>query len=99
MGRHRDAMEQAMVVRGFSAVTRETYAYWMRRLVNTARRTADKIDLRDVLTFQQALARSAARPATINQFVAAVRLFYRVVLRPRWSVRDVPYFKRTQSLP
>ena len=51
MGKHSDAMREAMALRGFAARTQKAYLGWMRRLVKESRRTADELREPDIRAF------------------------------------------------
>lgn len=99
MGHFRDQMEQAMLVRGFSPVTRYTYSYWMRRFVAFFKRSPLELGLAEISTFQHALAADDVSFSAFNQCVAAIRFFYGKVLRLSWDIRQIPYQKRIQRVP
>ena len=99
MGQFHDRMDQAMAIRGFSPVTRYTYAYWMRRFVAFFKRAPDQLGLAEITQFQHALAEGDVSFSGFNQFVAAVRFFYREVLRSDWDIRRIPYQKRIRRVP
>ena len=99
MGHFRDQMEQAMLVRGFSPVTRYTYAYWMRRFVAFFRRPPTDLGLDDINAFQHALAKDDVSFSAFNQCVAALRFFYGTVLKQSWDILKIPYQKRIRRVP
>lgn len=99
MGQFHDQMEQAMVVRGFSPVTRYTYAYWMRRFVAFFKRPPIDLGLDEINTFQHALAAADVSSSAFNQCVAALRFFYGTVLKLPWDIRQIPYQKRVRRIP
>ena len=99
MGYHRDQMEHVMKIRGFSDVTRATYVYWMRRLVNHVRRTADRIELQDIRLLQRHLVETGLSASSINQCVASMRLFYGRVLPGQLDFRAIEYYKRPKTVP
>lgn len=99
MGHFRDQMEQAMVVRGFSPVTRYTYAYWMRRFVAFFKRPPIDLGLDEITTFQYALAKENVSFSAFNQCVAALRFFYGKVLKLSWDIHQITYQKRIRRVP
>lgn len=64
-----------MLVRGFSPVTRYTYAYWMQRFVKFFRRAPIDLGLEEISAFQHALAKAGVSFSAFNQCVAALRFF------------------------
>ena len=88
-----------MVVRGFSPVTRYTYAYWMRRFVAFFRRPPTDLGPDEINAFQHALAKDEVSSSAFNQCVAALRFFYGTVLKLSWDIRQIPYQKRIRRIP
>lgn len=88
-----------MVVRGFSPVTRYTYAYWMRRFVAFFRRPPTDLGPEEITAFQHALAKNDVSSSAFNQCVAALRFFYGTVLKLSWDIRQIPYQKRIRRMP
>lgn len=88
-----------MVVRGFSPVTRYTYAYWMRRFVKFFRRPPIDLGLEEINAFQHALAKDDVSFSAFNQCVAALRFFYGTVLKVSFDIHQIPYQKRIRRVP
>lgn len=99
MGAFRDRMAFAMVLRGFSAVTRYTYDYWVRRFVAHFHRAPDQLGADDVTAFLHTLAAADVSASAFNQCVAALRFFYRKVLQVPWDVMRIAYQKRFRRVP
>ena len=98
MGRHSDAMEEAMALRGFAPKTQRVYLSWMRRLVKQCGKTADALDESDVRAFLVALTERKRSISTFNQAVSAFAFFYREVVPREWPL--VPRYQRPpQRLP
>ena len=51
MGKHSDAMEEAMALRGFAPKSQRVYLSWMRRLVKQCGKTADVLSESDIRAF------------------------------------------------
>jgi hypothetical protein len=51
MGVFRDAMDEAMVLRGLAPRTRKTYLHWVGRLVRFCRVTPDRLTTTEVRAF------------------------------------------------
>lgn len=101
MGAYRDAMDQAMVLKGLSPRTREAYLSWVNRLVQFARVTADQLTPEHVRAFLLDLtqARHVAF-STFNQAAWAIRLFFREVLKREPELGEAHYYQRPQhTLP
>jgi len=92
-------MVQEMVVRGFSPVTRYTYAWWMSRFVSFFRISPDRLGLSEINHFQHHLASSGVSFSGFNQCVAALRFFYQRVLKVSWDIHQIPYQKRIRRVP
>ena len=97
MGKHSDAMREAMALRGFAARTQKAYLGWMRRLVKDSRRMADALSETDVRAFVLKLTDGKRSVATINQAISAFAFFYRDVVPREW--RLVGYQRAPQRLP
>lgn len=98
MGKHRDAMREAMALRGFAARTQKTYLGWMRRLVKQSRKTADELSESDIRTFLVGLTEGKRSVSTFNQAVSAFAFFYREVVPREWP-RVVQLQRAPQRLP
>lgn len=98
MGKHGDAMREAMALRGLAARTQKAYHGWMRRLVKHAGKPADELGEPDVRAFVVALTDVKRSVATINQAISAIAFFYREVVPRDW--RPVTRYQRApQRLP
>jgi integrase/recombinase XerD len=97
MGKHSDAMREAMALRGFAARTQKAYLGWMRRLVKQSRRTADELSESEVRSFLLRLTDEKRSVSTINQAIAAFVFFYGEVVPREW--RLVGYQRAPQRLP
>lgn len=98
MGKHSDAMREAMALRGFAARTQKTYLGWMRRLVKGSGKTADCLSESDIRTFLVGLTERKRSVSTFNQAVSAFAFFYREVVRREWP-RVVQLQRAPQRLP
>lgn len=98
MGKHSDAMQEAMALRGFAPKTQRVYLGWMRRLVNQCGKTADVLSESDIRGFLVRLTEQKRAVSTFNQAVSAFAFFYRDVVRREWQL--VTRHQRTpQRLP
>ena len=98
MGKHSDAMREAMALRGFAARTQKAYLGWMRRLVKRSGKTADELSESDVRTFLIGLTDGKRSASTFNQAVSAFAFFYREVVPREWP-REVQLQRAPQRLP
>jgi site-specific recombinase XerD len=98
MGAFRDAMDEAMVLRGLSPRTRHAYLGWVHRLVRFARVVPDQLTGEHVRAFLLDLTQ-ARRVAfsTFNQAAYAVRLFFREVLKREADLGETRYYQRPQQ--
>jgi site-specific recombinase XerD len=101
MGAFRDAMEEAMVLRGLSPKTRTAYLGWVRRLVRFARVLPDQLTGEQVRAFLLDLTQvRRVAFSTFNQAAYAVRLFFREVLKREFDLGETRYYQRPQhTLP
>lgn len=98
MGKHSDAMREAMALRGLAPRTQKVYLGWMRRLVKQSGRAADELIESDVRTFVVKLADGKRSASTINQAISAFAFFYREVIPREWRL-VVRYQRAPQRLP
>jgi integrase/recombinase XerD len=93
-------MEQAMLIRGFSDVTRYTYAYWMHRFVAFSKLAPDRLGLDEIHRWQHHLvAVDSVSSSAFNQASAALRFFYTSVIKVEWDVQRIRFQKRTRPAP
>ena len=97
MGKHSDAMREAMALRGFAPRTQKAYLGWMRRLVKQSRQPADELGESEVRAFVLGLTDGKRSVSTINQAIAAFAFFYGEVVPREW--RLVGYQRAPQRLP
>jgi site-specific recombinase XerD len=86
MGKHSDAMEEAMALRGFAPRTQRAYLGWMRRLVKRSGKTADVLSESDIRAFLVGLTERKRSVSTFNQAVSAFAFFYREVVLREWHL-------------
>jgi site-specific recombinase XerD len=86
MGKHSDAMEEAMALRGFAPKTQRVYLGWMRRLVKQCGKTADVLSESDIRAFLVGLTEQRRSVSTFNQAVSAFAFFYREVVPREWRL-------------
>ena len=100
MGVFRDAMQEAMALRGFAPKTRLVYVGWVRRLVQFCKVVPDQLTLEQVrayllhLTQERHLAFS-----TFNQALNAVRFFFIEVLKRPFELEGLHYQRPPRRLP
>jgi|SRR5688572_7958560 len=98
MGKHSDAMREAMALRGFAARTQKTYLSWMRRLVQRSRRPADELSESDLRSFLFDLTEQHRSTSTINQAISAFAFFYGEVISREWRLA-IPHQRPPQRIP
>ena len=98
MGKHSDAMREAMALRGFARRTQRAYVGWMRRLVKRSGKTADELSESDIRAFLVELTERRRSVSTFNQAISAFAFFYREVVRREWHLM-VPRQRPPQRLP
>jgi integrase/recombinase XerD len=100
MGLFRDAMCEAMALRGFAPKTRSAYLSWVRRLIQFCRVVPDQLTTDHVrayllhLTQERKLAFS-----TFNQALNAVRFFFMEVLKQPFVLEGLRYQRAPRRLP
>ena len=100
MGVCRDAMEQAMALRGLAPKTRSAYLSWIRRLVQFARVMADQLTAEHVRAFLLHLTQERKVSfSTFNQALNAARFFFIEVLKRPFVVEGLRYQKPPRRLP
>jgi len=100
MGVSRDAMDEAMVLRGLAPRTREIYLHWVGRLVRFCRVTPDRLTTREVRAFLLDLTQERKLAfATFNQALNAVRFFFTAVLKQPFALDDFHFQKPPRRLP
>jgi integrase/recombinase XerD len=100
MGVFRDAMDEAMVLRGLAPRTREIYLHWVGRLVRFCRVTPDRLTTREVRAFLLDLTQERKLAfSTFNQALNAVRFFFTAVLKQPFALDDFHFQKPPRRLP
>lgn len=100
MGVFRDAMDEAMVLRGLAPRTREVYLDWVARLVRFCRVTPDRLTTREVRAFLLDLTQERKLAfSTFNQALNAVRFFFTAVLKQPFALDDFHFQKPPRRLP
>jgi len=100
MGLFKDAMDQAMALRGLAPRTRLIYLSWVRRLVQHCRLVPDQLTTAHVrayllyLTEERKLAFS-----TFNQALNAARFFFIEVLKRPFVLEGLRYQRPARRLP
>lgn len=98
MGKHRDAMQAEMQLRGFATRTQRAYTSWMRRLVLQVGVAADQLTERQARAYLSGLSGRGLSASTINQAISAVRFFFHEVLRRDWEL-EIHYQRAPQRVP
>jgi site-specific recombinase XerD len=93
-------MEVQMKLRGMSPQTSRTYVHAVHNFVRFHKRPADQMGVPEARAYVLHLIedRKLSR-ASVNQAVCALRFFYRKVLNLPFELNDVPYMKRSRTLP
>ncbi len=100
MGAFRDAMVEALALRGLAPRTRATYLHWVRRLVQFCRVVPDGITTEHVRSFLLHLTQERKLSfSTFNQALNASRFFFVEVLRRPFVVEGLRYQKPERRLP
>jgi site-specific recombinase XerD len=100
MGVFRDAMDEAMALRGLSARTRSSYLHWVRRLVQYCRVVPDQLTAEQVRTYLLYLTQERKLSfSTFNQALNAARFFFIQVLKRPFVIEGIRHQKPEQRLP
>jgi integrase/recombinase XerD len=100
MGVFRDAMDEAMVLRGLAPRTREIYLHWVARLVRFCRVSPDRLTTKEVRDFLLDLTQERKLAfSTFNQALNAVRLFFTEVLKQPFALGEFHFQKPPRRLP
>lgn len=100
MGVFRDAMEQALALRGLAPKTCSAYLSWVRRLVRFCRVVPDQLTTEQVRAFLLHLTQERKLSfSTFNQALNAARFFFLEVLKRPFVVEGLRYQKPPRRLP
>lgn len=100
MGVFRDAMCEAMALRGLAPRTRSTYLHWVRRLVQFCRVVPDQLTTEHVRAFLLHLTQERKLSfSTFNQALNAARFFFIEVLKRPFVIEGLHYQKPERRLP
>jgi len=100
MGVSRDAMEQALALRGLAPKTCSAYLGWVRRLVRFCRVVPDQLTTDHVRAFLLYLTQERRLSfSTFNQALNAARFFFLEVLKRPFVVEGLRYQKAPRRLP
>jgi site-specific recombinase XerD len=100
MGVFRDAMDQAMALRGLAPKTRSVYLSWVRRLVQFCRVVPDQLTTDQVRAYLLYLTQERKLSfSTFNQALNAVRFFFIEVLKRPFVLEGLRYQRPERRLP
>lgn len=100
MGVFRDAMDEAMALRGLAPRTREIYLHWVARLVRFCRVAPDQLTTKEVRAFLLDLTQERKLAfSTFNQALNAVRFFFTEVLKQPFVLEGFHCQKPPRRLP
>lgn len=100
MGKFRDAMSDAMALRGLAPRTQGAYLHWIRRLVKFCRVAPDQLTTEHVRTFQLYLTQERKLSfSSFNQALNAARFFFIEVLRQPFVVEGLRFQRPARTLP
>ena len=100
MGKFRDAMSDAMALRGLAPRTRDAYLHWIRRLVKFSRVTPDQMTAERVRAFLLYLTQERKLSfSSFNQALNAARFFFIVVLKQPFVVEGLRFQRPPRILP
>jgi site-specific recombinase XerD len=100
MGALREQMDQDMVLRGFSARTRESYLAAVAAMAKFYRRSPDRIDEPEVQRYLLHLIQERKLAwSSCNIAVSGLRFFYHTTLKRAQVQFDIPRARAPQKLP
>lgn len=100
MGVFRDAMGEAMALRGLAPRTRLTYLHWVARLVKYCRTVPDQLTTDHVRKFLLYLTEERKLAfSTFNQALCAARFFFMEVLKRPFVLTGLHYQRPERRLP
>src|SRR6188768_2950991 len=100
MGKFRDAMSDAMALRGLAPLTQRAYLHWIRRLVKFSRVTPDQMTTERVKAFLLNLIQERKLSfSSFNQALNAARFFFIEVLRQPFVVEGLRFQRPARTLP
>jgi len=100
MGVFRDAMCEAMALRGFAPKTRSAYLSWVRRLIQFCRVVPDQLTTDHVRAYLLYLTQERKLSfSTFNQALNAVRFFFIEVLKRPFVLEGLRYQRPPRRLP
>ena len=100
MGKFRDAMSDAMALRGLAPRTQDAYLHWIRRLVKFSRVAPDQLTAEQVRAFLLDLIQERRLSfSSFNQALNAARFFFLEVLRKPFVVEGLRFQRPARTLP
>jgi len=100
MGKFRDAMSDAMALRGLAPKTQDAYLHWIRRLVKFSRVDPDQLTAEWVRAFLLNLTQERKLSfSSFNQALNAARFFFIEVLRRPFVVEGLRFQRPARTLP
>lgn len=100
MGVFRDAMSDAMALRGLAPRTQSTYIHWVRRLVQFCRAVPDQLTTDQVRTFLLYLVQKRKLSfSSFNQALNSVRFFFIEVLKRPFVIEGLRFQRPPQRQP
>ena len=100
MSKLRERMDEAMVLRGFSPRTRESYLAWVSKLARHYQRSPDGLEAVALQSYLLHLIQDKRLAyASVNQAACAFRFFYGGVLRREALALEIPMAKVPKRLP
>ena len=99
MGKFKTLMKQDLTIRGFSERTVYAYIHSMERFVRFFNKSPDKITVDEIIKYQYYLKMKNVSYSVLNQFVSAIKFFYKNVLRSSLLIERISYTKTPKKLP
>ena len=95
----RERMAEDLRIRNYSPRTVKSYVTMMVRFTREFGKPPAQLGPEEIRTFQLRMIEKKLSWSLFNQAVCAIKFFYRVTLPSDFEVEQIPYAKRTKSLP
>jgi integrase/recombinase XerD len=100
MGLLKDRLVEQIELSGFSSNTKIAYVNAVEKFIIFSKVPPMKLTTKHAVDYKLHLMRDLKRaPNTVNQYIAAIRFFYKYVLKKRWNDADIPSVKSRRKLP
>jgi site-specific recombinase XerD len=100
MGIYHDKLVEEVELRGFSNNTKIAYVHAMKEFIKFHQKSPDKLGVNEIKKYQHFLVKTKKlKPRSINQQTAAIKFFYKSVLKRYWHEHAIPRMKTPKKIP